>query len=478
MRPPSLASRAISRSISQKARPAAAPSDRRRGRGWAGPRWNRRRCRSGRAGGDRSAGRRRWCAPGGCGQGVRPPSGRAGTAAAASFRPDPWLGAGAQAGDIGPVAIDDPHGDDRHRPGIRCKNSAMNGAAAKASNAAADDIRNSAAPTSQAAQAATPSGPGDAEQHAQPGRHAFAAAEQQPRRQRMAQHRGQPGHRAGSAPMPRQQHRNRALRRVQQKRRRRQIRRPVRSTLVAPILPDPIFLISPSPAAFVSSRPNGTEPSRKPRAVVRTAIVTEHAPPGLPCADDPALERAAVERGILRLAGQRTGLDLPDRLRLEQAQIRRRPHRQPPGVAAQQPGRGAPSAGPAPPSSAARHCAPAPASPPAASPARRHRPAPGRTGTACRPRRAAGGPRRWHPPCRLPAPRRRPAGPNPGAAAATASHRCGNRRSRSRFRSKYGGAVSQGDVQPFVLGLPDQRQRAGGRGHARNAPNRRSAAPG
>ena len=39
---------------------------------------------------------------------------------------------------------------------------------------------------------------------------------------------------------------------------------PVRSTLVAPILPEPTLRMSPSPAARVSSRPNGIEPSRKP----------------------------------------------------------------------------------------------------------------------------------------------------------------------------------------------------------------------
>ena len=38
--------------------------------------------------------------------------------------------------------------------------------------------------------------------------------------------------------------------------------RPVRSTLVAPILPDPTLRMSPKPAARVSSRPNGIEPSR------------------------------------------------------------------------------------------------------------------------------------------------------------------------------------------------------------------------
>ena len=37
---------------------------------------------------------------------------------------------------------------------------------------------------------------------------------------------------------------------------------PVRSTLVAPMLPEPILRTSPRPAACVSSRPNGIEPSR------------------------------------------------------------------------------------------------------------------------------------------------------------------------------------------------------------------------
>ena len=38
--------------------------------------------------------------------------------------------------------------------------------------------------------------------------------------------------------------------------------RPVRNTLVAPILPEPTLRISPNPAARVSNRPNGIEPSR------------------------------------------------------------------------------------------------------------------------------------------------------------------------------------------------------------------------
>jgi hypothetical protein len=38
--------------------------------------------------------------------------------------------------------------------------------------------------------------------------------------------------------------------------------RPVRSTLVAPILPEPMLRMSPSPASLVMTRPKGIEPSR------------------------------------------------------------------------------------------------------------------------------------------------------------------------------------------------------------------------
>ena len=38
--------------------------------------------------------------------------------------------------------------------------------------------------------------------------------------------------------------------------------RPVRSTLVAPMLPEPMLRMSPRPASLVSSRPKGIEPSR------------------------------------------------------------------------------------------------------------------------------------------------------------------------------------------------------------------------
>ena len=38
--------------------------------------------------------------------------------------------------------------------------------------------------------------------------------------------------------------------------------RPVRSTLVAPMLPEPILRMSPRPASLVTTRPKGTEPSR------------------------------------------------------------------------------------------------------------------------------------------------------------------------------------------------------------------------
>ena len=41
---------------------------------------------------------------------------------------------------------------------------------------------------------------------------------------------------------------------------------PVRKTLVAPILPDPIFRKSPSPSNFAIRIPNGIEPRRYPNA--------------------------------------------------------------------------------------------------------------------------------------------------------------------------------------------------------------------
>ena len=44
---------------------------------------------------------------------------------------------------------------------------------------------------------------------------------------------------------------------------------PVRSTLVAPMLPEPSRRISPSPAVRVSTRPKGMEPSRYPAAAAR-----------------------------------------------------------------------------------------------------------------------------------------------------------------------------------------------------------------
>ena len=39
-------------------------------------------------------------------------------------------------------------------------------------------------------------------------------------------------------------------------------RRPLRSTLVAPMLPEPMARGSPAPAAFMTITPNGIEPSR------------------------------------------------------------------------------------------------------------------------------------------------------------------------------------------------------------------------
>ena len=50
---------------------------------------------------------------------------------------------------------------------------------------------------------------------------------------------------------------------------------------------------------------------------------SEHAPPGLPRAQHDTLQRTAVERSVLRLAGELSRLDLPDAIGVEQAEIRR-----------------------------------------------------------------------------------------------------------------------------------------------------------
>ncbi len=49
--------------------------------------------------------------------------------------------------------------------------------------------------------------------------------------------------------------------------------RPVRNTLVAPILPDPTLRKSPPPAIFVSTRPKGTEPNPYPRAAAASMCI-------------------------------------------------------------------------------------------------------------------------------------------------------------------------------------------------------------
>ena len=64
------------------------------------------------------------------------------------------------------------------------------------------------------------------------------------------------------APVPGDQHRGGALAEIAQQGQRGEALRPVRSTFVAPILPEPIALISPSPASRVTISPKGIDPSR------------------------------------------------------------------------------------------------------------------------------------------------------------------------------------------------------------------------
>ncbi len=60
----------------------------------------------------------------------------------------------------------------------------------------------------------------------------------------------------------RYQHGERALEHIEKQRGRGEPLRPVRSTLVAPILPEPMSRMSGPPVARVSSKPNGIEPSK------------------------------------------------------------------------------------------------------------------------------------------------------------------------------------------------------------------------
>ena len=62
--------------------------------------------------------------------------------------------------------------------------------------------------------------------------------------------------------MLREQHRRRRLEAVEDSVSAASPLLPVRSTLVAPILPEPISRTSPLPASRVSSSPNGIDPSR------------------------------------------------------------------------------------------------------------------------------------------------------------------------------------------------------------------------
>ena len=48
--------------------------------------------------------------------------------------------------------------------------------------------------------------------------------------------------------------------------------RPVRSTLVAPILPEPMLRRSPAPISLVNSSPKGTEPRKYPKPRAKAII--------------------------------------------------------------------------------------------------------------------------------------------------------------------------------------------------------------
>ena len=109
------------------------------------------------------------------------------------------------------------------------------------------------------------SGPASADEAAEEGRDALAAAKAQPDRIEMAEEgarrRGQAG-RFVAKQERREKKASVALKRVENERRRGEILRPVRSTLVAPMLPEPMLRRSAVPAPRVSKRPNGIEPRR------------------------------------------------------------------------------------------------------------------------------------------------------------------------------------------------------------------------
>ncbi len=148
-------------------------------------------------------------------------------------------------------------------PGVASSNAAS-GASAKAINAAADEMRTISATASQTAHATTPTGHAAASSRPSP-----VATPLPPRK------RSQTGNTwpttapapansaasgpisrsmisTGSAPLPASSSSVAAARPL----------RPVRSTLVAPILPEPIARRSPAPASRVSSSPNGIDPSK------------------------------------------------------------------------------------------------------------------------------------------------------------------------------------------------------------------------
>src|SRR5437764_1207361 len=113
---------------------------------------------------------------------------------------------------------------------------------------------------------------------------------------------------------------------------------PVRSTFVAPMLPDPIPRMSPSPATRVSTMPNGIDPSRYPITAARTIpVITLPLPDEDRAAVDDrlhgvALHRAAVERRVLRFRTKALGVDPPGHVGIEQHQIGRAARHKPPDI--------------------------------------------------------------------------------------------------------------------------------------------------
>jgi len=226
----------------------------------------------------------------------------------------------------------------------------------------------------------------------------LAALEADPDRELVAEDGAQPGgERAVRAGEPdAEQHRRRALGRVRRQRRRRQPLRPVRSTLVAPMLPEPIWRISPSPARRVSTQAerNGTQQVAQHAKRNQEDHAPKHRAARLSRCQHAPFPAHARQRGYSAPLPQHSASP-PGPLGVEQAEIGQRAPGQGARRAAQQPCRGTGSAG-------RPRCEAEPAAvhlreryrqQAVTRPLPRRRP--GRRAGACRRRRAADG--RWPP---------------------------------------------------------------------------------